>query len=140
MDATSERAISIDAGSVRQKSANPRMAGGMVAEKKSVWRLLPLWNLLMDPLRMMFSSAGMFQGQRFTIFLTMGRKPMSSMRSTSSRMSIFTSLNDMEPRKKWSTNLPGVATTMSAVFSWSSWAPYPTPPYRRATVIPVCSP
>src|ERR1035441_2257426 len=65
----------------------------MVAEKNMVWR-----------------SAGMTD----MIRLMEGRKPMSSMRSASSRIRMRTLLNSIKRRSRKSQKRPGVATTMAA--------------------------
>ena len=84
------------------------IAEGIVAEKNKVCRFL---------------------GVRLTIFLTSGRNPISSIRSTSSRTKISIPSMLTIPLSIKSINLPGVAIRISTPdFIPSICLPYPTPP------------
>ena len=87
-----ETPISIRVGSLSAKEATAAISGGTVAEKNSVWRF-----------------AGHFWMIRFTSWMN----PMSSMRSTSSRMRIWMPPSLSSPSCRKSMRRPGVATTMS---------------------------
>ena len=89
-------------------SASRTTSFGIVAEKSSVWR-----------------TAGMAVMMR----RTSGQKPMSIMRSASSRMSSSMPLRSAFCCRMWSISRPGVATMMSTpAFSARSCMPISTPP------------
>ncbi len=78
------------------------------------------------------SSVCLPDGVMDAILLTSSMKPMSSMRSASSRTSIFKDLRLMLPRSRWSRSLPGVATTMSHWASCLNCSRYGIPPSMQA--------
>ena len=85
-----------------------RISPGSVAEKSSVWR-----------------SGGSADRMR----CTSGQKPMSIMRSASSRTSTCTRRRSTASCRMWSIRRPGVATTMSTpALSARSCGPISTPP------------
>ena len=88
--------------------ASSSIFGAMVAEKNRVWRSAGIW----DSTRLMS-----------------GMKPMSSIRSTSSRMKTSTSSRWMNPCCIRSSSRPGVATRISTprfrALTWWNWL---TPP------------
>ncbi len=77
----------------RTSRASFRISPGIVAENSSVWR------------------SG---GSALTMRWTSGQKPMSIMRSASSRTSTCRRTKSVAPWRMWSISRPGVATTMSA--------------------------
>ena len=62
------------------------------------------------------------------IFSTSRWKPMSNIRSTSSRTRNFMLLRFRVDLSRWSSSLPGVPTTTSALRIFFIWSPIPTPP------------
>ena len=79
-----------------------------VAEKNIVWRS---------------------RASRRTIASTWGLKPMSSIRSASSRTSASIPSSETSRRSTRSFRRPGVATRMSAPLACLAWRPSGTPPY-----------
>ncbi len=77
-------------GSRRWRAATRAIGGGIVAEKRAVWR-----------------AAGVAE----RIASSSSAKPMSSISSASSRMTTSTLSRRRLPRVRWSTARPGVATT-----------------------------
>ena len=67
---------------------------------------------------------------------TCGLKPMSSIRSASSRTRIFTCSSVIALRSSRSLSRPGVATRTCAVRARFDWACSGTPPYTVATLMP----
>ena len=84
--------ISISVGSRNTHAARRSISGGNVAENSSVCRSLEIFS---------------------TMRRTSGRKPISSMRSTSSSTRIFTSFRFIVRCSSRSSSRPGVATRMS---------------------------
>ena len=74
------------------------------------------------------TASGGRRGHWATMRSTGGRKPMSSMRSASSRTRIFTWASDRSPRWMRSSRRPGVATMMWAVRASRACFSMPTPP------------
>ena len=107
------RPIWIVSGLRRISSASLAITGGMVAENSSVC-----------------SRAG----RRAMIRLRSGRKPMSSMRSASSRTSVCSWSKRAWFCRMWSSSRPGVATSSSTpARSAFSCGPIGVPPTRRPT-------
>ena len=73
---------------------------------------------------------------RRTMRSTCGLKPMSSIRSASSRTRIFTLSSVIALRSSRSLRRPGVATTMWALRARFDWACSGTPPYTVAMLMP----
>ena len=90
------RASVICTGSVKMSRASLRISSGIVAEKSIVWRSL---------------------GSCLAIVMMSLQKPMSSIRSASSRMKNDTFDRSMLPRLMWLMSRPGVATIISAPFA-----------------------
>ena len=105
-----EMAMLTSAGLRRMVLASSRIFGGSVAENMIVCR-----------------SLGMYE----TIFMMSSEKPMSSMRSASSRMRYSTCERSTPLFCKWAIMRPGVAITtsepLSMPFFWMS-QPLPSPP------------
>ena len=106
-------AISTTAGSRRKEPATFSIERSIVAENRSVWRDF---------------------GVAATIFLTEGRKPMSSMRSASSSTSTSTWERCAAPCSMRSMRRPGVAmSTSQPRLSAEIWGLYDTPPTTEST-------
>ena len=114
------RATVILLGLLRNLSASFLISGGMVAEKKSVWRK---------------------GGRRPAIFSTSGMKPISSMRSASSITSTLQSASKILPRSNRSIIRPGVAISTSTPRSSAAcWSLNDSPPINSAWVRRVFAP
>ena len=113
------RCIWIIAGSRSSSLVSSRIGGGIVALKNSVCR---------------------FAGRCRRMRRTSGRKPMSSMRSASSRTRYSRFASFAYGERKWSSRRPGVATmTSTPLRNACSCGPIETPPYTAAPVIGVCT-
>ena len=101
-------------GSWRRVSTRSMISGGRVAEKNMVC---------------------FFWGRSLITRRTSWMKPMSSIRSASSRTKISTPDRSSRPWPDRSSSRPGVAVRMSTPrFSCSTWGVWPTPPKITASV------
>src|SRR5206468_1397124 len=106
-------------GSLSISRASPMIGGGIVAEKKSVCRR---------------------RGRCLRMRRMSGRKPMSSIRSASSRTRTSRCSSLAYGWRKWSRSRPGVATiTSTPLRNACSCGPMPTPPKTAAPVRGVCT-
>ena len=107
-------------GSVSIELAKVSISGGIVAEKKSVCR---------------------FAGRSFSMRLMSWIKPMSSIRSASSKTKKSRVLSEMNPWVIKSNKRPGVATKIcTPLRNASVWGFWPTPPNITACFSPVYRP